>query len=135
LITFELWRTFPDRTAFLVFGIVAVVALAAGMQWAARRGYFVDRRDLILHGLVVVDVALEAASFEGFNAASQCLLCAPGDASTFHNHYNFCWCSAILAVLVGGHHWWALRREARSCNGANRNSQSPRSPTDEATAL
>ena len=109
LITFQLWRTFSDRTAFLVFGILAVIAMVAGMRRAAQRGYFADRSDLILHGLVIVDVALEGMSYELFHAASQCILCAPADASRFHNSYNFCWCAAILGVLVGGYHWWALR--------------------------
>ena len=48
--------------------------MVAGMRRAARRGYFADRSDLILHGFVIVDVALEAMSYELFHAASQRIL-------------------------------------------------------------
>ena len=110
LITFQLWKTFSDRTAFLAFGVLAVIAMVAGMRRAARQGYFVDRSDRFLHGLVIFDVVLEGASYELFNVASQCIFCASADASRFHNSYNFCWCGAILGTLVGGYHAWALRR-------------------------
>ncbi len=135
VLTFQLWLMYPGRTAFLVVGALAVVVMASGMRQAARSGYFANRSDQVLHGLVIVDVALEAVSYEAFHTASMCVLCTPGDANCFHSNYNFCWCSAILAVLVGGYHWWALRREATSCDGANRSSQSPHSPTDEATEV
>ena len=90
--------------------------MTVGMRRAAQRGYFVNRSDLVLHGLVIVDVALEGMSYELFHAASQCILCVPADASGFHSGYNFCWCAATLGVLVGGYHWWALRH-VRSPNG------------------
>lgn len=121
LITFQFWRTFADRTAFLVFGILAVIVMVAGMRRAVRRDYFADRSDLVLHGLVIVDVALEGMSYELFHAASLCILCTPADASRFHNSYNFCWCAAILSVLVGGYHWWALRRVRSLNDRADRN--------------
>ncbi len=110
VITFQLWQKFPDRTAFVIFGILAVALMSAGLWQAARCGYFVDRSDLVLHALVIVDVGLEAASYEIFNVAAQCIFCTPGDAGSFHNRYNFCWCAAILGLLVGGYHGWALRR-------------------------
>lgn len=110
VLTFQLWIHFPDRIAFLVIGMLSVIAMTVGLRHAAQRGYFVNRSDLVLHGLVVVDVALETASFELFHVASQCIFCTPGDPSCFHSNYNFCWCSVILGVLVGGHHGWALCR-------------------------
>jgi hypothetical protein len=118
VMTFLLWKTFSNRTAFLLCGLLAMLVMAAGMKRAARGNYFVNRTDLVLHGLVIVDVALEGLSFEVFNTASRCILCAPGDASTFHNSYNFCWCTAILGGLVAGYHWWALRQVRRSNEGA-----------------
>jgi hypothetical protein len=130
LITFQLWRTFSDRSAFLVFGILAVIVMVAGMSRAAQRCYFVDRSDLVLHGLVIVDVALESISYELFNAASRCLLCIPADASGFHGGYNFCWCAAILGVLVGGYHWWALRRARRPNDRADSTDSAPSSPSE-----
>jgi hypothetical protein len=110
LLTFQLWLAFPNRIALLVIGSLAVVAMMVAMRQATRRGYFADRSDWFLHGLVIVDVALETASFEAFNAASMCVFCTPGDVSRFHSNYNFCWCSVVLGVLVGGYHGWALHR-------------------------
>ena len=110
LLTFQLWRTFPNRSAYLAVGGLAVIVMSAGIRRAARRGYFPDRPDLVLHGLVIVDVALETASYEVFHAASQCLLCVPADASIFHNNFNFCGCAAVFGVLIGGYHGWALHK-------------------------
>jgi len=110
VLTFQLWLKFPDRIAFLVIGSLAVAAMALGFKQAMRGGYFADRSDLVLHGLVIVDVALETASFELFHVASTCIFCVPGDPSRFHGNYNFCGCSAIFGLLVGGYHGWALRR-------------------------
>ncbi|HEY1784977.1 MAG TPA: hypothetical protein VGG30_05480 [Pirellulales bacterium] len=110
LLTFQLWTIYSDRTAFLVIGGLAVIAMVAGMRRAARRGYFVDRSDAVLHGLVILDVVLEAISYELFNVASQCIFCTAADASSFHGSGNFCWCATIFAVLIGGYHAWALRR-------------------------
>lgn len=76
VLTFQLWLTFPGRTAFLVIGALAVVVMASGMRRAARTGYFADRSDQFMHGLVIVDVALEAVSYEAFHAASLCIFCA-----------------------------------------------------------
>jgi hypothetical protein len=114
LLTFALWLSFPNRTAYLGCGVLAVVLMAVQLRYAARRGYFADRSDLILHGLVIVDVALEGASYELFNTASQCIFCVPGDAPAFHNGYNFVGCATILGAFVGGYHAWALRRSHRS---------------------
>jgi hypothetical protein len=108
LLTFQLWRAVPTRTAFLVVGGVAVVAMAWGLKRAARRHYFANRTDLVLHGLVIADVALESISYEAFNTASMCLLCVAGNPGTFHGSYSFCWCAAVLGGLVGGYHWYAL---------------------------
>lgn len=116
VITFQLWRLYPDRTTFLVVAVLAVAIMAAELRNAARRGYFVDRSDLVLHALVIVDVGLEGASYEVFNAASRCIFCVPGDASTFHSNFNFCWCTALFMALVGGYRGWALRRRALNAN-------------------
>lgn len=132
LITFQLWRIFPDRAAFLVVGIVAVIAMSVGMVLAARRGYFVDRSDAVLHGLVIVDVALEGVSYELFQVASRCILCVPGDASTFHNSFNFCWCATILGALVGGYHWSALRKTRSPPNRAGSGDSGPSSASEAA---
>lgn len=110
LVTFQLWLTFPERVAFLVFGALAVGAMSACFREAARRGYFVSRTDRVLHALVIADVALEAVSFEVFDVASRCVFCTPGDPSCFHSNYNFCWCTAILGVLVGSYRAWGLYR-------------------------
>ncbi|HEX4146733.1 MAG TPA: hypothetical protein VHY91_24765 [Pirellulales bacterium] len=134
LLTFQLWRTFPDRAAFLVFGALAVIGMVAGMRRAARQRYFVDRSDLVLHGLVIFDVALECVSYELFNAASQCIFCAPADAGSFHGGANFCWCAAILGVLVGGYHGWALRH-ARGPQGRTTGGDSTGSPPGEAAPV
>jgi hypothetical protein len=97
--------------------------MTVGMRRAAQRGYFVNRSDLVLHGLVIIDVALEGMSYELFHAASQCILCVPPNASEFHSTYNFCWCAVILGLLVGGYRWWALRH-TRNPNGPAQSSPS-----------
>lgn len=119
LLTFQLWRTFPGRAEFLVVGILAVIAMTLGLRRAARFGYFADRSDLVLHGLVIVDVALEGVSFELLHVASTCIFCAPADAGSFHDGYGFCWCGTILGLLVGGYHGWALRKSRRRSAALN----------------
>jgi hypothetical protein len=76
LLTFQLWRTFPNRSAYLVVG-----------------GLF----------------------------------CVPGDASIFHNNFNFCGCAAVFGVLIGGYHGWALRK-ARTTGKSSPVSTGPRDP-------
>jgi hypothetical protein len=114
LLTFQLWRVFADRAAFLLVGGMAVVAMVRGFERAARGHYFANRTDLVMHGLVIVDVALESLSYEAFNTASQCFLCIPGDPASLHSSYGFCWCAAVLSGLIGGYHWYALKKSRRS---------------------
>ena len=88
------------------------------------RGYFVNRSDLILRGLVIVDVALEGISYELFHAASQCILCVPADASGFHSGYNFCWCAATFSAPLSAAITGWRSPHLRSPNGSARSSRS-----------
>jgi hypothetical protein len=113
LLVFHLMLAFPHRATFLMAGVVSVSLLAGALGQAAIWGYFVDRSDLVLHALVVADLAAECALFEPLRAASLCLFCAEADAAGFHNNYNFYGCATIFAVLVGGYHGRALSARQR----------------------
>lgn len=93
LTIFQLWvgagRLFVVSSGVLwclVFGIWALV------QW--RQGYFVNRLDGMLHGVVILDVLLEALLLEE------------------HSHAGFWLCGVGFAAVVGGYRFSALRRKS-----------------------
>ena len=116
--TFLYWKWFPSRLGFVVGGIVSVTAMSLLMWSAARRHYFVNRVDLGLHALVIVDIALESLMYEALRWAVA-LNWLPGDqpvsafdetAALFHDNHNFYLCALFFAVVIGGHHWFSREK-------------------------
>ena len=108
------WKWFPSRVAFVAGGIVSVSLMSLLLIFAARRRYFVNRVDLCLHVLVIVDIGLESLMYEVLRFAVV-MRWLPGDesvgafdetAARFHNNDNFVMCSIFFAVVIGGHHWF-----------------------------
>ena len=106
---FRVWQAFPGRSMFILGAGVTIGVMTAGMVWAARRGYFANRSDLVLHALVIVDVGLEGGAYEFVRLVTTWLFGAHGSVAGFHDHHNFYVCAAAFAVLVGGYHGWAIR--------------------------
>jgi hypothetical protein len=111
---FYVWQAYPGRVTFMGTAGVAIALMTRGMVWAARRNYFANRRDLVLHALIVTDVGLEGGMYEIFRAISLWLVGDEGNVARFHDHHNFYVCAAAFGVLVGGYHWWALRRRTET---------------------
>jgi len=110
---FRLWQEYPSRAMFLTGAGLGAAVLVAGMVWAARRDYFANRTDLVLHAMVIVDVALEGGAYEALRAFSLYVFGSEGIVGTFHANHNFYVCAAAFAVLVGGYHGWAVLRRSR----------------------
>jgi len=118
--TFLFWKHYPSRLAFVAGGIVSTTVMLLLMLLAARRRYFVNRVDLCLHALVIVDIALEALMYEALRLAVA-MQWVSGDASVsafdetaavFHNNHNFYLCALFFAVVIGGHHWFNREKRA-----------------------
>ena len=89
-------------------GAAAIGLLVVSLNQAQRAGYFVNRVDLSLHGLVIVDLAIEAIAFEVFRT-----LQPYASAELFHDNANFVGCAILFVSLVGGYRWWSLSAERR----------------------
>jgi len=111
--TFVFWKEWPSRSAFVVGGLTAAAVLAGAMVWAARRRYFVNRLDQVLHAWVIVDVVLEALAYEGLGAFVNLGTEQQPLVLRFHDNNNFLGCAAAFALLIGGYRWWALRKSGR----------------------
>ncbi len=115
---FLFWKQYPSRTSFVAGGAVVATVLAIGMYLAAKRGYFVNRVDLMLHAYVILDVVLEAVAYEGlklgmrFGTEGQTLV------GSFHNNNNFYGCAAAFALLIGTYRFVAVRKLASTDNTA-----------------
>jgi hypothetical protein len=103
VIVFLLWRFFPSRPAFLVVGGLAVWFLVAGMLRARRAGYFVNRVDLSIHALVIVDLVIETVLFEAIRLALP-----TASVELFHDNAHFIGCGIVFVCLVGGNRRYAL---------------------------
>ena len=91
LAVFHLWMHL-DRTGIVITGLVwAVVFGAAAWRW--RRSQFVTRMDAQAHGIVILDVVLEAVLIP------------------VHDHYGFYWCALAFAAVIGGYRVHELRKE------------------------
>lgn len=107
---FVSWKLAPSRATFIVSAVVMTGGLTAAMVAAYRKGYFAGRVDVVLHGLVIVDVFLEGIAFE------VALLFVPGKADLprlvdrYHNSNSFLMCALLFALLLGVGHYLGLRR-------------------------
>jgi len=106
---FLFWKQFPSRVNFIVGGVVAVTLLTAGLAWAWRRKYFVNRIDLCLHGYIIADLCLESVLFEVLRLFNGAQVTAEL-VSRFHHNNNYILCTITLAALLGGYRFYALRR-------------------------
>lgn len=112
LALFLFWQQFPSRLGFLVGGAVVAAVMIAGMIVVARRGYFANRLDLILHAYVIIDVLLEGVCFEGLRLLPGVAAEPASFVRSFHANNNFWGCAAVFAVLIGGYRYVSLRRAA-----------------------
>lgn len=116
--TFLYWKHYPSRLAFVLGGLVSATILSLLMVYAARRNYFVNRVDLCLHALVIVDIVLESLMYEAlrFIVARQWVTGADSvsafdaTAARFHDNHNFYMCALFFALVIGGHHWFGRRK-------------------------
>jgi len=90
---FNIWLHLPElaQTAVTISGAAAALALAVGM-WLYRSS-FVNRTDMLCHAFVILDILLETVV-----------------DLEYHQHNGFYVCALALALVVGGHRWWCLRR-------------------------
>ncbi|MEQ2006551.1 MAG: hypothetical protein ABMA26_07125 [Limisphaerales bacterium] len=96
LATFHLWLLVPPD-AIQPVGLAANCALTLLLWRAWTGGYFVNLWDRIFHGLVILDVLLEAYV-------------------PLHEGYGFYACAAGFALTAGGYRAWAMRPVAAVCD-------------------
>jgi hypothetical protein len=106
--TFALWQYFPSRWLFLAGAIVTSILMGLLIAWAARRGYFAGKLDLILHCLVAADILAEGCLYEfsrtAFGAGEERAV-----LRAVHGNFGYVGCAAGLALVIGLHRAWALR--------------------------
>jgi hypothetical protein len=89
LAVFNLWRT-VNAPWIVVTGLTVSGVLGTLLIIAARRRYFVNLWDGLLHASVILDIVLEATWIER------------------HEHVGFYLCAAAFAVvLIGYRVWWS----------------------------
>lgn len=91
---FHTWIYASSRTAVAVIGISACAALVLYMLLVPH--YFANGMDRLAHGMVILDLLLEAL------------------LPVIHDHYGFYLCALAFAAIVGGHRAWVLSRSAVS---------------------
>jgi hypothetical protein len=84
-----------DRFWVGISGVTSSAALGWAVWALGRRGYFQNRWDQLFHGMVILDILLEA------------ILIGPQDG---FGHY---WCALGFAACIGGYRL-ALLRAARA---------------------
>ena len=87
---FHLWMH-VDRPAIILSGLAwaAVFGFAA---WHFRRSQFINKMDAQAHGIIVLDVILEAVLIPT------------------HDHYGFYLCAIAFALVLGGYRVYKLRQ-------------------------
>ena len=96
LATFHLWLLVPvDMIQGTGLGANCVLTFLLWRAWTG--GYFLNAWDRIFHGLVILDVLLEAYL-------------------PLHEGYSFYACAAGFALTVGGYRAWAMRLGAAVCD-------------------
>lgn len=84
----------------MLIGMAAVIGLVLGMRGALARRYFVNRVDVSVHALVIIDLILETFAFEAFRLIQPAAI-----VSEFHNNTNFFGCSLAFTLVIGVHRW------------------------------
>lgn len=108
---FLFWQHYPSRLAFVGGGVLTAAVLTYGMIVAARRNYFANRLDLILHAYVIFDILIEGLCFEGLHLMPAVAAESSKFVLAFHSGNNFWGCAAVFTLLIGGYRWIALRRD------------------------
>lgn len=118
---FLIWKAFPSRESFLLVGFGLAALLTVGWVIAAKREYFVNRTDAVLHGLVILDIVLEAVAFELFLQGvvwaeffNHTDFAAGQLESDFHANNNFYFCGLVFAILIGIYRWNVIRNQSKS---------------------
>ena len=91
---FHAWMYAPSRTAIVVIGVFVCAALVLYMLLVPH--YFANGMDRLAHGMVILDLLLEAL------------------LPVIHDHYGFYLCAVAFAAIVGWHRAWVLSRPAVS---------------------
>ena len=91
---FQAWMYTPSRTVIAVTGVSVCAALVLYMLLVPH--YFANGMDRLAHGMVILDLLLEAL------------------LPVIHDHYGFYLCALAFAAIVGGHRAWVLSRSAVS---------------------
>lgn len=91
---FHTWIYASSRTAIAVIGVSACAALVLYMLLAPH--YFANGMDRLAHGMVILDLLLEAL------------------LPIIHDHYGFYLCALAFTVIVGWHRARVLSRPARN---------------------
>lgn len=92
---FHLWMTL-HAPWIAVSGLVVAGGLGASLWAFARRGYFVNVWDGVIHASVILDIVLEAIWIDR------------------HEHVGFYLCAAAFAVVLVGYRGWWLRQQVTS---------------------
>ncbi len=124
---FLFWKLAPSRLGFVVGGLAAAIGLTAGMLWARRRKYFVDRIDICMHAYIIFDLFMEGIMYEVWQVLVrrfQDLQATSGIVSQFHDNNSYVFCTLTLAALVGGYRAFALRRRKGPVQGDSAPSES-----------
>ncbi len=87
---FHLWMHL-DRPAIILSGLLWAAVFGAA-AWHLRKTQFVNKMDAQAHGIVVLDVILEAILIPT------------------HDHYGFYFCAIAFAAVLGGYRIHILRQ-------------------------
>lgn len=107
---FLIWKLYPSRACFTYGTVISLTLMGAAMAVAWRRRYFVNRLDLVLHAIVLLDVLAEGLFYEvsrGFLGASPEV---ERLVQILHDNHNFWGCGLAFTVIPGGYRAYSMRR-------------------------
>jgi hypothetical protein len=88
--TFQFWMI-SERRATVLSGLLVTTVTGVVFGWAARRGYFLNRWDGVIHAAVIADIFLEAVLVPA------------------HEQRSFYLCALGFALVATGYRVWLSR--------------------------
>lgn len=100
---FKLWDLYQDRTGSLLVGLGIAIPLLLILIPATKHNYFLNKRDLRHHVIVIIDLMLEGALY---NIADGLKIIGvfPSDKEfVFHNDDEYGYCVMVFMLILIGY--------------------------------
>jgi hypothetical protein len=106
LVTFELWRHFPEEESSRIIGCLSLLLYFIVFTFSYKKSYFLDRVDLNLHIIVSFDLILETFIYDLKRLFEFLTIIEPGKDFQFKAGHDFYFCATLFTFLI-----WRYRNQ------------------------